>query len=458
MIGVATTRRDQATGIQGAGFGIMLLAQFFLYSRVFDLALTYLHLTVIAYGIALLAAIFAGGVQRAFNQRIGLLMLGWHVWLVLCVPFSVWRGGSVVVLESAAFGLGVYVITAGLIVNYAQYRRTVLVLALSILTLAVLTVPFHAITAGRVCPEQGRFANPNDFAQVMLMVLPLWWWLARSATGSPVRRVFALMCITFLLIMMATTGSRGSMISLVITALVMFLSARGRSRVVLAAGALAFGLAAALLLPDALRERYVSFLRDNEPEIVEMSIESAREEMAATESVEKRRSLLIDSVITTFQHPIFGVGPGVFAVSMGAQAAEAGERYFAQTTHNTYTQVSSEAGIPALLLYLGILVYSFKATRVQIPASLRQDPRAAEISQAGFALRLCLIAFAVSAMFSSFGYAVFLPTLAGLAVAFQRTAAAELAYRVSLQPPPASPVVTEQNRLRTFASRGRAAR
>lgn len=443
--------------LQKLGFGLLALASFFLYSRVFDLVLMSLHLTLIMYVLSITAAVFLGGLPRAFNHRIGRLMAALHVWMIVCLPFSVWITGSLETLQSAGFALGVYFITAGLIVNYSQYRRMVHVLALSILTLAVLTVPFHKEVDGRIFPEQGRFANPNDFAQVILIVLPLWWYLARDPVSARPRRVLAFLSLLFLLFMMSKTGSRGTMIGLFATGLVLFFKSSPRFRAKLVAVAFVFGAIAVVLLPGNLRSRYLTFLEADQ-EVVTPQPDSSGQEgepvEAAAQSARSRRDLLIDSLSVTIRHPIFGVGPGMFAVGR-EEMAKIEQRWVRfQTTHNTYTQLSSEVGIPGLLLYLGVLLYSFKACRVQVPPELRQHPRVAGISQAGFTLQLALIAFAVSALFSSFAYAVFVPTLAGLAAAFERTSSAELAACLP-QPAPASRPVPAQRGTRMAVRSGR---
>ena len=55
------------------------------------------------------------------------------------------------------------------------------------------------------------------------------------------------------------------------------------------------------------------------------------------------------------EHPIFGVGPGIFTVGEADLAKSEGQAAQWHVSHNSYTQVSSEMGIPGLLLYLAAL-------------------------------------------------------------------------------------------------------
>src|SRR5262249_17768976 len=77
------------------------------------------------------------------------------------------------------------------------------------------------------------------------------------------------------------------------------------------------------------------------------NLDSARtkEEREAAGSAEERKLLLIQSLNITTQYPVFGVGPGNFSVVSGNW----------RVTHNSYTQVSSEGGLPAIILYLMVL-------------------------------------------------------------------------------------------------------
>src|SRR5207302_4169399 len=74
-----------------------------------------------------------------------------------------------------------------------------------------------------------------------------------------------------------------------------------------------------------------------------------------TGSAEARKQLLIRSLELTAQHPLFGVGPGQFNELSKAW----------HESHNSYTQLSSEAGIPALLIFLALMWRGFKNLRLR---------------------------------------------------------------------------------------------
>jgi O-antigen ligase len=103
-------------------------------------------------------------------------------------------------------------------------------------------------------------------------------------------------------------------------------------------------------------------------------------------------------------------------------------------THNAYTQVSSEAGVPALIFFLGILVLSIRSCH-RIHKTCGGDPRLLPLAHTALALELALAAYGISSLFSSVAYSNLLPTLAGLAVALERSASA--VFRAGAAPEPA---------------------
>ena len=68
------------------------------------------------------------------------------------------------------------------------------------------------------------------------------------------------------------------------------------------------------------------------------------------------------SVDLMWSHPIFGVGMDCFIDTIFREDTERHEHTAALGTHNSYTQIGCECGIPALLVYLSILWISLRRT------------------------------------------------------------------------------------------------
>jgi O-antigen ligase len=118
---------------------------------------------------------------------------------------------------------------------------------------------------------------------------------------------------------------------------------------------------------------------------------------------------------------LFGVGPDQFAAAVNQDAAGAGRQVPWLGTHNTYTQVSSECGIPALIFYLAVIGLCLRSN-LRLYRLTRDVPAYGEVA----ALSRCLLAgtlvFAVSAFFFHMAYSPYLPSLAGFTVALHLAA------------------------------------
>jgi O-antigen ligase len=136
-------------------------------------------------------------------------------------------------------------------------------------------------------------------------------------------------------------------------------------------------------------------------------------------STQSRVQLLKDSIRLTFENPLLGVGPGMFMVAQNTMARSEGAVNGSwHGTHNTYTQFSSEVGLPAMLLFLTVIYYcvsSILATdrlNGTTPSIQRDRNRAALMSLQGMWV-LYIVAFC----FFHLAFEAFLPTLIALTMA-----------------------------------------
>jgi O-antigen ligase len=150
------------------------------------------------------------------------------------------------------------------------------------------------------------------------------------------------------------------------------------------------------------------------------------DDIEAIQSTAARTHLLTSSIQFSIQHPIFGVGPGEFSDYEASVAKSEGKKAAWQVTHNAYTQVSSEAGVPALLFYLAVIVMSFR-TFGKVYRAARYRPELRSMAMACFCCQLSMVGFCTATIFLSLAYAMYLPTMSGLALAFSRSLDRELA-------------------------------
>jgi O-antigen ligase len=123
-------------------------------------------------------------------------------------------------------------------------------------------------------------------------------------------------------------------------------------------------------------------------------------------------------------HPIFGVGPEQFADFQGAENPK--NRLVAfSNMHNSYVEVAADMGIPGFLFYMAGTISMF----VLLQRADRKARRAGrkDLSNACTCLLVGCSGFCVSIFFLNFGYLVFLPAMAGVAVAMSRAVDSEVA-------------------------------
>ena len=131
-----------------------------------------------------------------------------------------------------------------------------------------------------------------------------------------------------------------------------------------------------------------------------------------------RRYFLIQSLKLTLQHPIFGVGPGQFAGTNWEVSKAEGVHIAAQPTHNTYTEVSSETGIPGLIFFVGTLVICFRST-LRIAKMTENNESLRALSNAATCVFVSITAFLIGAFFLSLSYSALVTVALGLSAALR---------------------------------------
>jgi O-antigen ligase len=252
-------------------------------------------------------------------------------------------------------------------------------------------------------------ANPNDLAQVLLVGVPGLLLMALSSTASAMRRALIGVCILVVLVVTAQTGSRASVIVEAGVLLVLLFSFSWGTRLKLLVGLVVAGMIVVPFLSREQRYRYSTIFSERTDAYD-----------PALASRDARIELLEQSIDLTIAHPVFGAGPGVFEVASAELSKERGERGLWHATHNSYTQVSSESGLPGLFFYMAVLIGTLKSSR-RIWTRLREDQP--DVANIGYCLWLSLVIFAINTFFTSVAFHLYLPMLAGFVVALERVVA-----------------------------------
>jgi O-antigen ligase len=414
-----------------SAFGVWLaiVLIFVLYSRLSDylgaFLKTYTYLVKILIPLVLVAAIFGRGLHRALLSRYGVLLTVFTLLGVLSVPFSVWPGGAaqglIVWLKSYAFYIGV----AGLVASAVHVRRALYAIGWSSILTGALTVLLSMTRGSRLEGLGGTVGNPNYLALFLLFGIPPCMLMNRIG-GNWVFRLGGGAGALWLSILVLRTGSRGGLVVLLLVLAVIFLVGGGMTKLKLAAGACVLIAWFAFQSPETLVARYRTLVSGPE-EQVDVSAPSAEEELgtsvSAEESTRKRIALARKAIDLTLEHPFVGIGMNQFAV---ASNPEGTNRYGWQATHNSYVQVSSEMGIPALLVFAGLVVLLLKNS---FTFSRRLAARKApgELAPMAECLALSALTLATGAVFANLAYNFFFPVLAAIMAGFEPIARAALA-------------------------------
>jgi len=412
---VSPARQTATKGLVSGAFPILLASMFLIFSCLFEVipGTHYLRPQLILAGLGLLILLPSGEAMRVAMTPVGKSLFIFTGWFMVCIPFAIWRGGSFhIFIETWYKSVLMFVLTAGLLSTIAQAKKLFHAIGYAVSLMAVIALAEHTYQLGRLTLPNARYGNSNELGVSLLIGLTFLGYSLRFGNRRE-RAVVAILSAPVLLALVKT-GSRAAMLGVAMLCLIAFFqaSSKERSKMIAFAPLILIGLV--IVVPSNLRHRYFTLFGSGGQG--PMTKAEYDEYLAATNSAEARLKLLKDSLIITAHHPIFGVGPGNFPVEQNNLAIARGEYGMWHQTHNTYTQVSSEMGLPGLVLYLIFLYRTFKVL-TSIVRGEQSGAAWAELRGMALSLRYAFIVLATVAAFDSFAYIPEIPIMAGLAVA-----------------------------------------
>lgn len=380
-----------------------------------------LHMLTIIGGLGLIVVALGGRLPVVLNTPIAKCLLVLTFWFIVCTPFGAWPGGSVAlfrdVWSKAALS---FVFVAGCVLTIQQCKMIYKTIGYSVGVLATMTLALRGVDpTGRLGLLGTRYEGPNDLAWTL--VLGLSFLLFLLFRGDRWQKIFAALLSAAILLALVKTGSRAGMIGLCMFAVFGFFQSSRSTRIRLALVIPPLLVVLFAITPPEVRSRYITFFGsgDKDYRFIDPTTLSAEERLQATArgSAGARWTLLKDSIHLTLTHPLLGVGPGGFQAAQNELAIARGEPKGAwHVTHNTYTQISSEMGIPGVVIYLMFLYQCFKALN-PIVRSRYAGRDWEELRALARSLRASLVVLLTIAFFDSYGYDTNIPILAGLACA-----------------------------------------
>jgi O-antigen ligase len=410
---VSPVRQQRISPLLNIVFPILVAFLFAVFTGTPELVgfLRATHPVVVIGGLGLIAVFVTGRFMQVILSPVGKLLTLFTVWFILCIPMAIWRGGSFgtfVDIWSKSFLA--YILTAGLISTAAQSKKAFHTIAYSVGFLGSLALVLHQYDrTGRLGLAGGRYENANEFGFALLVGLPFLAFMFLQGRG--VRKAAAVVLAGSVLIALAKTGSRGCLLGAGVLVLYAFFRASKAVRAKLVMAVPILFVLLVLVVPSGLRDRYVTLFSSRNDHTNQTSTNNT---MEAAGSAEARLVTLKDSIWLTILHPFSGVGPGNFPVAQNSLAISRGElKGQWHVTHNTYTELSSEMGIPGLVIYLAFLYQCWKT----LTAMIRRKTTSGELRVMAETVRAALVTLMTVAAFDSLSYNTNIPILAGLVTA-----------------------------------------
>ena len=222
----------------------------------------------------------------------------------------------------------------------------------------------------------GSIEDNNDFALLLNMAIPLMIYFGRGEPARWLRLGFyalALMAVVTIVF----TGSRGGFLGLCVVALALAL--KTKYKITGLALAAVVGTFAIALAPERIIERL-------------MTIKDA----SAQASAQQRLDAWKVSVQIIQDHPLFGVGMRNI-MNVYERYGEPGQT---KVSHNAYLQLATDAGLPALFLWLAAIALCYWRLRKARKMLRARAPDSALIKYA-HGMEVALVGYLVSATFLS---------------------------------------------------------
>jgi O-antigen ligase len=248
--------------------------------------------------------------------------------------------------------------------------------------------------------QKGILENPNDLAINIVISFPLcvaFLLGSRKMFG----KVFWSANLVFMMYAVVATYSRSGLIAFAITGIICFWEfvVKGK-RMGLLVGMTVLGVIGLVVV--AATPSYTARVKS----IFEGNVAGSKDKG----SREARKQLILAAGRLTMQHPVFGVGPGSFQAVSGTW----------QPSHNTYLGLSSETGLPGVILFVLVMGLSLRKTR-----KLQELPGYKTNEELRFwtsALRAGMAAYIVGAAFASTEYNLFQYFIVGYICALYKIA------------------------------------
>lgn len=264
----------------------------------------------------------------------------------------------------------------------------------------------------------GPLGDPNYFAQILLMLVPLALFLTWGAGSwdrkeNRLPKLLAYGAAGLMTAATVLTYSRGAALALAVV-LGLALLLRG-----VKPGEVLTGLALAGLLVVALPADFTERLTT-----LEQVLPGGEQTLHPDSSFEKRRLVTRAAWEMFLDHPVLGVGAGNYTVHydryadrVGSAAREYDDPSEAHYPHNLYLEIGAETGLPGLLVFGAAICVAFVYLHRARRWALERDDSSTAVLAHGVALGL--VGYLISSLFLHGQFQRYLWLLLALAAALE---------------------------------------
>ena len=268
---------------------------------------------------------------------------------------------------------------------------------------------------------QGPVDEPNRFAQILIVLVPLAAFLFRTAP-SPSHRLLAALLGGLTLTGVGLTLSRGGLLTLALLAIAMALLRWVRGWQVTA------GAVALLIVFSAVSPFFLARVRSI-AEAAHVLGGDPYQRQEADGAIRGRVTEMLAALHVFRDHPVLGVGPGQFArFYFQRYAANADIKFrdiaVPRRAHNLYLEMGAELGLLGLGTFLALVAGLMRALWRARRLALARDGQAADLAAA---LWLSLFAYLATGVFLHLSYQQYFWFLVALASAGLHVAARHVA-------------------------------
>jgi O-antigen ligase len=287
----------------------------------------------------------------------------------------------------------IFIVMVNVIRNEGRLRKLLLLILVASCALSVLAINDYRTNnfelGGRRIAGAigGIFENPNDLALHLVTFFPIVIALALAAK-NPFSKLIYFIAALSMLAGTVVTFSRGGFLGLIFVIGALFWNLLGKNRILVIAITVVMVGAFLGLAGGAYRQR----------------IATTRDDSAAARTGELKRSIHV-----ALRNPLLGVGMDNFVIFSNT----------AHATHNAYTQVASEIGIPAGIIYVLFLIAALRRMK-RVPHPRDMDQRDKSLGYLAIGVQAGLIGYVVSSFFASVAYLWYVYYLAAYAIAIWR--------------------------------------